>query len=1141
MPRMAPSDPAVQLPREQHTHERADPFPTRDIGRRVPIAVGPGRPVAYVSPLPAGDGPPAAMTSFPIQYAKVQPPPLRDETLARDRLLDWLHVKIHSRVVLILADAGYGKTTLLADFARRTRLRTLWYRLDDDDVDWTAILHHLVAAGREHDPTFAPATVSMLAETGINGPSRESVLDVFIRELPTIAPTGALLIFDDFHLVDEAQDMRFIARELVARAPERLSLVFASRRAPTIPLARLRANGELAELATDDLRFDASETARLFSEAYGRTLDPDVLEDVARRTEGWAASLQLVQAALRDRSPAEIRRFVRGLTGADQELYDYLAEEVVGDLASDLQQFLMQTSILQVVTQELAAVVTNMDADDVARLTSAAERLTLLGRRAGGPRTQLRYHPLVREFLESRLDREIGRVSVRALHEQVGRYAERSDWRTAVHHYSMAGERSRAYEVIDGAAQDIVAKGEYSLTEPYLPDAGEGIERASFEVLRSRREFKQGDVAGALRHARRAVDLDPTSSIALMNLASLAYNVGEFDLSMDLSRRLAMTTTDPSIRAIAEALSAILDSSIDGDVAAVLDRLRALARVQAASGETHFEGISRLNIAIGLRAVGDMEGMLEAATASIDLLESSSAGSELASAHVARAWALTHLYGIQAAQGEIAMALAETNPIVRTDTLGELTDLELWFGSADRAGDYLAELEAMGDSANWATVQTDASRASLSLRLNRPEEARGLLNGIPLTQPSTSTAHKARLLATRAHLEVALESRARSRALADAVAQARRQSAHAWTTYCRSLEALSGPDDDLRRFVRRCDRFGLATLSMLADLVVPRLDRLTSVETALISGEAALRPERWRDPLRTAVDSATGFSPEAARLLEEIGTLEDVARLRRAAKSRRGKTAPNLGRGLARRIAPRVFVEDQGKVAVAVGVRSIEGSAIRRKVLGLLCFLVSRPRSAAARDEVLDALWPDFDPADALNSLNQTVYFLRRVFEPGFSEDLSPGYVNHEGDVVWLDQDLVTSRSQRCWSLIRALPLDPAPSAVAELSDAYRGPFVLDFAYEEWATAYRSSLQSAYLQVIERSVRSDTESGHFERGIQLARRALEVCPDADSMELSLLRLYKLSGSHAAAAEQYAHYSTWVREALGVEPPTLESL
>src|SRR5262245_54604197 len=88
---------------------------------------------------------PSSITSYPIQASKIQAPTLRDETLARDRLLDWLAAKAHSRVLLVLADAGYGKTTLLADFSRRTRLRTLWYRLDEEDRDWAAFLSHLVA------------------------------------------------------------------------------------------------------------------------------------------------------------------------------------------------------------------------------------------------------------------------------------------------------------------------------------------------------------------------------------------------------------------------------------------------------------------------------------------------------------------------------------------------------------------------------------------------------------------------------------------------------------------------------------------------------------------------------------------------------------------------------------------------------------------------------------------------------------------------------------------------------------------------------------------------------------------------------------------------------------------------------------
>ena len=105
----------------------------------------------------------------------------------------------------------------------------------------------------------------------------------------------------------------------------------------------------------------------------------------------------------------------------------------------------------------------------------------------------------------------------------------------------------------------------------------------------------------------------------------------------------------------------------------------------------------------------------------------------------------------------------------------------------------------------------------------------------------------------------------------------------------------------------------------------------------------------------------------------------------------------------------------------------------------------------------------------------------------------------------------------------------------------YTGRFALDFEYEDWAAPYRDSLHASYLQVVERALAADLGTGHFDRGIRVARRALDVDPGAEPVEVSLLRLYRASGAHAAAAEQYAHYATTLREQLGIEPPPLESL
>jgi ATP/maltotriose-dependent transcriptional regulator MalT len=166
-----------------------------------------------------------------------------------------------------------------------------------------SFLNYIVAAGREAVPGFAPMTSLLLEELGSGGPTQDAVLESFLRELPGLVESGpAAMIFDDFHLVDDVPDVADVMRAIIERLPDRLALVFSSRRKSTLPLARIRSLGEAAELETDDLRFDSTETERLFRESYGRPLEPDVLEDLRHRTEGWVASLQLLQTALRSRA-----------------------------------------------------------------------------------------------------------------------------------------------------------------------------------------------------------------------------------------------------------------------------------------------------------------------------------------------------------------------------------------------------------------------------------------------------------------------------------------------------------------------------------------------------------------------------------------------------------------------------------------------------------------------------------------------------------------------------------------------------------------------------------------------------------------------------------------------------------------------
>ena len=292
-----------------------------------------------------------------------------------------------------------------------------------------------------------------------------------------------------------------IVRELIARAPERLSIVFASRRPPTVPLARLRASGEVAEIGTDDLRFDAAETARLFSETYGRDLDPDVLADVAARTEGWAASLQLVQAALRDRSPAEIRRFVRGLSGCRPGAVRLprggSGRRPARTTCSGSSCAPRSSRSSQ---PDLAAVATDLETSEVARLTAAAERLTLLSRPSRASRGRQRFHPLVREFLEARLRLSTTDHAVSALHLRVAEAASAIDWRVAAHHYREAGDHAAlSHRRSPPPSPRSWEGGQYAVAGEFIDRTPWSLRLPGFGVVMSRVR----DAAGGLRRCTR--------------------------------------------------------------------------------------------------------------------------------------------------------------------------------------------------------------------------------------------------------------------------------------------------------------------------------------------------------------------------------------------------------------------------------------------------------------------------------------------------------------------------------------------------------------------------------------------------------------------------------------------------------------
>jgi LuxR family maltose regulon positive regulatory protein len=273
-------------------------------------------------------------------------------------------------------------------------------------------------------------------------------------------------------------------------------------------------------------------------------------------------------------------------------------------------------------------------------------------------------------------------------------------------------------------------------------------------------------------------------------------------------------------------------------------------------------------------------------------------------------------------------------------------------------------------------------------------------------------------------------------------------------------------------------------------------------------------------------------------LLDEIGEADDVAVLRAYARRAR-RASRQWGDALTRRLAPRLWIDDLGLTDLTIGGQQIVGRDIRRKALALLAFLVAQPGGSATPDQLIEGLWPDLDPDAALNSMHQTIYFLRRVFDSGYRAGVSAEYLHVDSDVVWLDRDLVDCRSWQCRTLLARRSEDQA--SVEQLLGLYSGRFATEFSYEEWASAYRDSLHAQYLSVVERAISGALGPFDPRWRLWVGQRALQVDPTADGIEALVIRLYRVIGAAAAAAEQYEHYAATLRQDLGIEPPTLDEL
>jgi len=1058
------------------------------------------------------------VAEIPLSRTKIIVPSLRPEILHRARLLALFDDLLDKKLIIVAAPAGYGKTSLLVDFARQSEMPVCWLSLDALDKDPQRFCAYLIAALEQRFPKFGKQSNAVLRNlTNLEGDS-ERLLSVLVNEIDGQIGEHFTLVVDDYQCVDTIASVRDLFSRFVYLAGENCHVVLSSRRLPTLPdITLMVAHQQVAGFDLEQLAFRPDEIRALFEMDYGMTLADSAVEELMQQTEGWITGLHL--------SAGRVARGVPDLTRAARtagvDLASYLDQQVLTPQPPKLRKFLLQTSLLEEFDADLCEAV--FGKSDWKSLIKIIRQDSLFVLPVGPGGKWLRYHHLFQEFLQQRIREEEPERAQVILLRLAEVYKERHEWEKAYALYRQSGNPNLLADLVELAGTPMLLSEHLITLRTWLEELPARLleERPSLLSLKGALLCVLSEGRIALKILDRAVlefrktDNLPGLALAFVRRAAAYRLAGDYASSLqDSDEALRLSENRPDLQAIyaeAERFKGLSLHHLGKITEAVHILEDVLRRYEQLEDEQRAAWV-RMELGMTYRANGNY-------VAARLVYEQVLAKWRRENNIHSQANVLNNLGVLYHYQGEYEQAvrafevglkcarqsISPWHEALLLTSLGDVyTDLNE-YESADQA--YSRAIEVIQQvSYQFLTNYLSLARARLARLRGQVKEAHLYLSRVEILVNLSDSNYERGLFhlergclrliennpAATVDLEQALDYFQRGGLVAEA----------AWSrvwlaaAYLGSGEILSA---------RSCLQIALKT-GQPESIIFPILQIIRRARPWLVilqeDAEIGSILTYWLDRVAKIEAQLPGLRKRLRRLLHTVPIQ-----------------------------APHLTIQAFGKPRVWVNGKLVTSAQWKTTSVCELFFYILAASCPLTKEEIGETLWPEMDTAQLKLRFKNDLYRLRRAL----GKDIILFEDNHYYFNRFLDYEYdiedFTAHLNKAQNEMQIEEKIAHLNAAASLRNS---PY-LQGVDATWAWPERERLDRICLDALKRQVDLHRQSGNLQAALQACQEALKIGPYREDVHCLAMQLHAERGERLAVVWQYQACRDALRAELGVDP------